>query len=475
MRFDMIVKGGSVVTPGEGVMRADVAVRGGKVAALIDDASGAEADDVYDASGLHVFPGVVDPHVHIGLAEGLDDWETETRSAAVGGVTTALTYLMAGTSYGPIVEANLDRAARDSVVDYGFHLVPSAPVHLDEMDEHAERYGIKSYKYFTSFRGDEGAYLGISGTDDGFMYRYFDQVAKLPGGVANVHPENIEVVWELRKRLLAEGRDDLKAWDESRPDFVEAQSAVAAAFYAHVTGCPLYIVHVSGRLALDELRAARERYGAAPLYIETCPHFLTHHSGMEIGPLGKVNPPLRSEDDEEALWDGLARRHRRHRGLRPRRPQEGEERGQHLDVQRRLPRKRDDPPHPAQRGLPPARPFSRTHRRADQRQSRPHLPPLSPEGNHRRGVGRRLRHRRSRPRTGSHPRLPAEQRRLLPPRRLAADGLAGRHDSRWEAHGGARQACGPAGRGRLRPLRLAPRLRAIKKEAALWRSNRPSS
>ena len=290
MRFDMIVKGGSVVTPGEGVMRADVAVRGGKVAALIDDASGAEADDVYDASGLHVFPGVVDPHVHIGLAEGLDDWETETRSAAVGGVTTALTYLMAGTSYGPIVEANLDRAARDSVVDYGFHLVPSAPVHLDEMDEHAERYGIKSYKYFTSFRGDEGAYLGISGTDDGFMYRYFDQVAKLPGGVANVHPENIEVVWELRKRLLAEGRDDLKAWDESRPDFVEAQSAVAAAFYAHVTGCPLYIVHVSGRLALNELRAARERYGGAPLHIETCPHFLTHHSGMEIGPLGKVNP-----------------------------------------------------------------------------------------------------------------------------------------------------------------------------------------
>jgi len=113
------------------------------------------------------------------------------------------------------------------------------------------------------------------------------------------------VVWELRKRLLAEGRDDLKAWDESRPDFVEAQSAVAAAFYAHVTGCPLYIVHVSGRLALDELRAARERYGGSPLYIETCPHFLTHHSGMEIGPLGKVNPPLRSEDDDEALWDGL--------------------------------------------------------------------------------------------------------------------------------------------------------------------------
>ena len=305
MHFDLLIAGGNIVTQGHGVMRADVAVRGGKVSALIDDSTGVTADETYDAAGMHVFPGVVDPHVHIGLAEGLADWETETRSAAIGGVTTILTYLMAGQPYGPIIEENLEQAARDSVVDYGFHLVPSAPVHLDEMGEHAERYGIRSYKYFTSFRGDEGKHLGVEGTDDGFMYRYFDQVANLPGGVANVHPENIEVVWELRKRLLGQGRDDLKAWDESRPDFVEAQSAVAAAFFAHVTGCPLYIVHISGRLVLDELNAARERYGKSPLYIETCPHFLTHHSGMEIGPLGKVNPPLRSEDDEEALWDGL--------------------------------------------------------------------------------------------------------------------------------------------------------------------------
>jgi len=305
VHFDLLIKGGEVVAQGQGVVRADVAVRKGKVSALIDDATGVTADDTYDATGLHVFPGVVDPHVHIGLAEGLADWETETRSAAIGGVTTILTYLMAGRPYGPIIEENLEEAARKSVVDYGFHLVPSATVHLDEMEEHAEKYGIRSYKYFTSFRGDEGKHLGVQGTDDGFMYRYFDQVAHLPGGVANVHPENIEVVWELRKRFQGQGRDDLKAWDESRPDFVEAQSAVAAAFYAHVTGCPLYIVHISGRLVLNELKAARERYGKYPLYIETCPHFLTHHSGMEIGPLGKVNPPLRSEDDEEALWDGL--------------------------------------------------------------------------------------------------------------------------------------------------------------------------
>ncbi len=301
----MLIKGGDVVTQGHGVIRADIGVRSGKISALIDNADGVSANETYNATGLHVFPGVVDPHVHIGLAEGLADWETETRSAAIGGVTTILTYLMSGKPYGPIIEENLDEASRQSVVDYGFHLVPSAPIHLDEMGEHAARYGIRSYKYFTSYRGDEGAHLGIQGTDDGFMYRYFDQVANLSGGVANVHPENIEVVWELRKRLLDEGRDDLKAWDESRPDFVEAQSAVAAAFYAHVTECPLYIVHISGRLVLDELKAARERYGKHPLHIETCPHFLTHHAGMEIGPLGKVNPPLRSEDDEEALWDGL--------------------------------------------------------------------------------------------------------------------------------------------------------------------------
>ncbi len=306
MHFDLLIKNGTVVQPGQGLNRAHIGVRAGKIAAIMDDVTGVSAVDTCDASGKHVFPGLVDPHVHIGLANGLADWETETRSAAIGGVTTILTYLMSGKSYLPIIEENLAEAAKKSFTDYGLHIVPSAPMHLDEMSLYAEKYGIRSYKYFTSYRGDEGAHLGIQGTDDGYMYRYFTQVAHMERGIANVHPENIEVVWELRKHLQAAGRDDLKAWNESRPDFVEAQSAVAAALYAHVTGCPLYIVHISGKLVLDELKAARERYTGTPIHIETCPHFLTHNADMELGTLGKVNPPLRSEADEEALWKGIS-------------------------------------------------------------------------------------------------------------------------------------------------------------------------
>lgn len=305
MHFDLLIKNGILVHPEFGLSRAEIGVKRGKIEAIIADGSDVTATETFDATGKHIFPGVVDPHVHIGLANGLADWETETRSAAIGGVTTILTYLMAGRSYLPIIKENLDAAAQQSVVDYGLHIVPSSTIHLDEMDQYAEQYGIRSFKYFTSYRGDEGAHLGIKGTDDGFMYRYFTQIARLRRGVANVHPENIEVVWELRKHLQASGRDDLKAWNESRPDFVEAQSAVAAALYANVTGCPLYIVHISGRTVLDELKAARERYTRIPIYIETCPHFLTHNSDMEIGTMGKVNPPLRAASDEESLWQGL--------------------------------------------------------------------------------------------------------------------------------------------------------------------------
>lgn len=305
MVFDLLIKDGTLVIPESGTMRAHVGVNRGKIVALLGDLTGVTAAGTYDASGKYVFPGVVDPHLHIGLGNGNVEWETETRSAAIGGVTTALTYLMSGKSYHPLAQESLEVAGRDAHIDYGFHVVPSTPLHLDEMESYSRSYGIRSYKYFTSYRGDEGAHLGIQGTDDGFMFRYLRQVAGLPNGVACIHPENIEVVWELRKGLKESGRDDLKAWNDSRPDFVEAQSAASAAFYGQIVGCPVYIVHVSGKMVANELRMARTRPGKAPIYIETCPHFLTHTSEDNIGPLGKVNPPLRFHEDIEALWDGL--------------------------------------------------------------------------------------------------------------------------------------------------------------------------
>lgn len=299
-----LVTGGTLVLPGAGEVASDLLLRDGRIAERLPSGSGAAADRVIDATGHHVFPGVIDPHLHIGLGAGLGDWQTETASAAVGGVTTVVSFLMAGESYLPVIEETRAVAERDAHVDFAFHLVPCSQTHLDELPEYVD-LGITSFKYFTSFRGDEGAYLGISGTDDGFLLRFLEQVAAHEGAIASIHPENIEVVWVLRERLKEAGREDLGAWNESRPDSVEAEATFRALYYAREVGSPVYLVHISSRAALDEVRTWRERFPEHRVVAETCPHYLTHTSDMPIGSLGKVNPPLRSADDCEAIWEGV--------------------------------------------------------------------------------------------------------------------------------------------------------------------------
>lgn len=302
MTYDLILRGGTIVTE-SGAFTADLAVHSGRIAGILTPGDG-ESREAIDVRGKHVLPGVIDPHVHYGLGNGLDEWASETRSSALGGVTSAFSFLMSGTSYFPLIEETLRAAEAKAHIDYGLHVVPSAPIHLDELDGYIER-GITSFKYFTSFRGDEGAYLQVTGTDDGFMYEYFERVAERAGGLACVHAENIEVVWRLRSRLQAAGRDDLAAWDESRPASVEAEAAHRAMVYARETGARLYLVHVSALATLDEIRSWRRRHPDVTVYAETCPHFLTHDRDMPLGALGKINPPLRSRAEVDAVWAGV--------------------------------------------------------------------------------------------------------------------------------------------------------------------------
>jgi dihydropyrimidinase len=310
MHFDVLVVNGHVVLPGQGPRRLDLGIAGEQVAAVLEPGARPThtAARTIDAGGRHVLPGLVDPHTHFGLAAGLADWETESRSAAAGGVTTVLNFLMSGEPYDAEYGATREAADRQSHVDYGLHLCPSTPTHLAEMPRYMREYGITSFKYFTSFRGAEGHYLGIQGTDDGYLYQYLRLVGRHDGAVACLHTENIEVVWQLRKELQGAGRDDLSAWDESRPDWVEADCVHRGMLFARQTGAPLYIVHMSAALCLDEVRSARRRWPEVRVYVETCPHFLTHSSESTLVPhtLGKINPPLRRPADVEALWAGLA-------------------------------------------------------------------------------------------------------------------------------------------------------------------------
>lgn len=303
--MDLIVENGLVVTP-ERVAAYDLLIDDGKIAAWSRPGAlrDAAVDRRIDASGLHVFPGVIDPHTHFGLG-GEDDWEKESESAAIGGVTTVLNYVMTSGSYEEAVEKELELAGSKSCIDYGLHLCPCTPPHLDQFEDYLSRYGVTSFKYFMHFRGNEGAYLDISGTDDSYLFRYLKKAGEYRGVTANIHAENIEVVWHLRE-ALQQSEDSLAAFERSRPDFVEAEAAFRALLLGSIAGARTYIVHLSSKMGLEAIEAARGIHPEAQLFAETCPHYLMDTANSGVGSLAKINPPLRYEDDVDALWEGLA-------------------------------------------------------------------------------------------------------------------------------------------------------------------------
>jgi dihydropyrimidinase len=303
MDLDLLLTNGRVIVPEVGEMEAAVGVAGGRIVALFDGGSLPDAAETIDLGGKVVLPGAIDPHTHVTIGPP-DGWFTETRAAAVAGLTTVLDFQLQGTPYLPDLGRIREEAGRRACVDWGLHLCPSIEEHLEELPTWVEEYGISSFKFYMNFRGDEGAYLNVAGTDDGFFYDLCRGVARFPRAVLCVHPENIEIAKRLETRLIQEGREGLHAWADSRPPITEAENVNRAAFFSRVTGCPMYVVHLSSAAALEEVRRARR--DGTPFYAETCPQYLSHTMDSPLGTLAKTNPPLRTSDDVEALWAGLA-------------------------------------------------------------------------------------------------------------------------------------------------------------------------
>ena len=305
MPFDCLIRGGTAVFPERGVMPADFAIQDGKIAAILQPGENVgEASRIIDATGKHVFPGIIDAHIHFGFAEPLTEYNTETIYAAQGGVSTVLGYFLNNEPYTEVYAEQLAEAESRAYVDFGFHFSTAKDIHLDELATYIARCGVNSFKYFMNFKGDEGRYLGLDGTDDGFMYDLLASAAKFDGAIVVMHTENIELVSRIRRRFQEEGRDTFRDYCDSKPAFTETENIVRAMVFAEETGATIYIPHVSCAGGLDEVRYYRERYGK--IFIETCPHYLTHHKEMDLGSIGKANPPFRTAEDCEALWEALA-------------------------------------------------------------------------------------------------------------------------------------------------------------------------
>lgn len=305
MGVDTLVAGGTLVKDSS-TFDAAVAIDDGRIVAVGEEAALPAADERIDATGQLVMPGVVDPHVHIDDHVSIDSYRTATSAAAVGGVTTVIdfawqAYVGEESPWGteaPLRDG-LERKrgnADEALVDFGLHggilregedLFSELPTLVDA--------GVTSFKMYTAYE------FGLS---NGYLGRVFDRLADV-GAVGVCHTEDDSVCQALTGELRAAGADAPRDYPRSRPDYAEAMAADDAVRLARAAGAKYYGIHTSCRASAEAIE--RHREDGSQVRAETCTHYttLTESAHERQGNRPKIAPPLRTEDDREAMFEHL--------------------------------------------------------------------------------------------------------------------------------------------------------------------------
>lgn len=303
----LLIKNGEIVTA-DARYRADLYVEDETITRIGVGLEGPPGTEVIDATGRYVFPGFIDPHVHIYLpfmsTFARDTHATGSQAALVGGTTTYIEMCCPSRGEDALEGYQLWKAKAEgqSACDYTFHMGISR---FDETTAQQLRQivndGISSFKIFLSYKN----FFGV--TDDE-MYQVL-RLARELGVIVTAHCENAELVGRLQQQLLSEGKTGPEWHEPSRPESVEAEGTGRFAAFLENTGATGYVVHLSCAPALEVAVAAKMR--GVPLYIESViPHFIldktyAERPGVE-GMKHVMSPPLRDKSNQKRLWDALA-------------------------------------------------------------------------------------------------------------------------------------------------------------------------
>jgi dihydropyrimidinase len=304
--MSLLIKNGEIITASERYV-ADIFCENETISRIDKNIAAAADTEVIDATGKFIFPGFIDPHVHIYLpfmgTFAKDTHATASKAALVGGTTTLIEMICPGRTDKPLeaFELWLGKAQGNSACDFSFHMG------VTRYDEAAERdfkeivaRGVTSFKIFL-------AYKGALGVTDEELYKTL-RLARQLGVIVTAHCENADLILELQMKLLAEGKTGPQWHHESRPPMVEAEGVHHLMTFAEMTGAHVYIVHLSCEEALREAMAGSAR--GVNVWVETLIQYLlcdktdAEKPNFE-GAKFVMSPPLRDKKNQDVLWNGL--------------------------------------------------------------------------------------------------------------------------------------------------------------------------
>lgn len=297
----ILLHGGKVVLPWYAV-NLDILIENHKIAALIkpDIPIDRNGCNVIDVTGKVLFPGLIDTHVHMWDPSPVnyrEDWRCGSRCAAEGGITTIVDMPL---SVPPVVDPEgfklkLDVAGRNSCVDFAFWggLTPGCLDQMKALDE----LGCVAYKGFMSFANPD--YPQIT---DGYLVQGME-IAKTFDGLIGVHAENAEIADFGSRRMAESGEKDNTKHDDARPWWVELEAIQRACLFSKAVGNRLYICHMTIAEGAEYLKQVKGE--GLKVSVETCPQYLLFDKNVlkEKGAYAKCNPPMRSRENVEKLWD----------------------------------------------------------------------------------------------------------------------------------------------------------------------------
>src|SRR6476660_4434299 len=333
--FDLVIKNARIVRPNKtSVDCLDIAVRDGKIDRIAPDIRAEQGKEIFDAQNYLAFPGCVDAHMHVGIYQPLaQDALSESKAAAMGGVTSSLNYIRTGHYYlnrgGPYREF-MPEVFRQSEgrfwVDYGFHIAPIESGHIDEMESLVTDHGVTSFKIFMFYGGyglhgrssQQNDFL-MNGPDERYDIAHFEFIMrsaqrlteKFPGHAAHIsvslHCELAEILNAYTKIVEREGKlTGLHAYSAARPPHSEGLAIWIASYLANETNCVnINLLHLSSRKAVDAAWTMQQVFPHIAFRREvTVGHLLLDTDG-ECAVHAKVNPPIRPREDVEALWQAV--------------------------------------------------------------------------------------------------------------------------------------------------------------------------